>query len=202
MVCLLIGKIYTYRQLNSYITMKNFNKTTLLLVASILFVLTGCKQSDPAPMNSRPRLSYGVNLRFEDQSGSDLVKNITRTSNSKVNPVMTVEYNLAIATTQDPAAPLELQPLVVTSDPAGDYLVLNSISKQGLTIFYDQTNYKFVCPPIFGDDKQHTIVVTWSEYTDFKCLSVEVDGKEFPVSPRTEGEFQTATVVIDKVMPN
>ena len=165
-----------------------------------LFLNCSCSPKE----NSRPPYNYNLYLRFEDSSNNDKVKGINyidKEGELYTHKVEENAYKLSILTTDKSKENLFMGTLlyVEITDRYSCLIIQTGILPQYRP---NQLIHKIVCPHIFGDNNEHTIVSNWKLVGAGEeiCLGITVDGTYYQPENGTDAygnPVEISLVILD-----
>lgn len=174
--------------------MKTIN---FILLSSLLVILfNGCNSHG----NSEPPYDYYLKLKFEDNSGKNLVKGIkydqTTHSSTVSGTSFLVNLNEYILETSVANEPMKSEALWIEIDNYQYECIFTSYS----TFDYvaSTITQKLKCQHIFGDNKEHVIISYWNKNLKDRpsCSKITCDNKEFQVIKEEGAVEYTALITL------
>ena len=147
-------------------------KTTNLLWILTLLVMIFSRCNDG---NDAPPYTYHLKLKFEDNSGKNLVNGLKyQQESSGYSFQVTDTYKLQVSAT-DVSDQKEILYVEVENGQA-EYLYF---SYSTFDYVASTITWKLVCPHIFGDNEEHIITSYWDkEKNEVSCVKITSDDKE------------------------
>lgn len=156
--------------------MRNF--CFYLLCAFFPFILVGCESKE----DSYPPISYGYHLAFIDEKGNDLIDGIGTSSDSSKRLMLREKdysYKLVKPGVKDDFT----APRYIYVGNVDGYTVLEIVDMLWEGYRYDrkpeELTRTLVCPSIFGDEKEHSIISYWKyedNYGSAELIRITIDG--------------------------
>lgn len=177
---------------------KKRNIASIALVALLSSILLSCERKEDSPAPS----IHSYKMRFEDKAGNDKVHGIPYLPDKKAErnifDIQKNEYKLDIIQ-EKKKWNLYLGPLSVQLTDLYDCLIITTTNFSFPNYQPNQLTHKLVCPYVFGDENEHTIISNWEKAGPiyFICKSLVVDGKSYLPSNTEEDDKMTFTIVIN-----
>lgn len=179
--------------------MKKNNIIALITTITLASLLLSCSRGED---NSFSPYYYVLKIRFEDKSGNDIVHGINTGNNKPENSTYEVSkdaYELDVTQTGKSKERLILAPLSVQTTDSYDCLIITTSTLPLPDYRPFQLTHKLVCPHIFSDEQEHTIVSNWKEAkpAGSLCTSIVVDGKTYSGTETDNEGYSILLVTFD-----
>ena len=182
-----------------------------LLIFLLLTILAcGCGKTEPddsfGSIRNFRRNYYYFWLSIHDISGNDKFAGIGYSSPNESSGVKVINPSLYKFDIQ-PIIPSRSVKVELQNADELALLKLNDTEYVPIMAFshkdYKATEitFKFTCPYVFGDTKEHLITTYWSWEEGISIYDIKMDGKTFPITPFAEEQkspIPVAWIVLDE----
>lgn len=180
--------------------MKKNNILLLIYILILSPIFLSCSSGED---NSFSPYYYYLKIRFEDKSGNDIIHGIDTGNNKPENSTYEISenaYELNVIQSGKSKERLILAPLSVQITDSYDCLVITTSTLPLPDYRPSQLTHKLICPHIFGDEAEHTIISNWKETGPVSnaCTSIIVDGKTYSAIETDEEGYSILLVVLDE----
>lgn len=176
--------------------MRNFR--FLLLTALFPLIFMGCKSEE----DSYPPIHYGYNLAFVDENGNDLIEGMQTGLGRNGKPALREKdysYKLVEPDSKDDFTGPDC--IYVESRDGLFTLAIFDVLWDGYK--YDKKpevlTRTFVCPYIFGDEEEHSIISHWKYndgYGSVELIRVTIDGVDARIESGTDKYQQPLVIAV------
>lgn len=171
-----------------------------LLSALIVFIIMSCEGKE----DSYPPIIYGYNLAFVDEQDNDLIEGIV-THSDHSNRLMLRESDYSYKLVKPNSKDDFTAPRYIYVSSLNGYNVLEIFDMLWEGYRYDKKpevlTRTLVCPYIFGDEKEHSIVSNWKyddSYGGAELISITIDGVDAHIEAGTNKYQPLVIAVLNK----
>lgn len=170
------------------------------LSALLALMIIACEGKD----DSYPPIIYGYNLAFVDEQDNDLIEGIVTYSDPSKRLILRendYSYKLVKPSSKDDFT----APRYIYVSSVNEYNVLEIFEMLWEGYRYDKKpdvlTRTFVCPYIFGDEKEHSIVSNW-KYADgsgsAELIRISIDGVEGQIVDNSDLQAPLVIITLKK----
>ena len=174
------------------------NSLLLILLSIIIPLNSGC---DSSALDSYSSYKYDLNLYFLNKQGEDRVVGIP-TENAKPQETVKIAreaYTWRLISGDGGENKLFTSPLTLHKQDGFQALHIPISTTSSQQYRPTVVEYTLVCPHIFGDEQEHTLISYWERQGSYnnQCLYITLDDKRFE-STQSKGNWcYEAVVVLD-----